>query len=447
MTRLRPIAGGAVKATAGFGVFVLGWVGLVAAGPEGGGGALHGAAAMATQEQQLDRLLKEDPLVVPAGIDPEIWRAIVPEDNAMTPERIALGRKLYFEMALSKDGTVSCATCHDVSRSFTDRRKTSEGVGDQLGKRNAPTTMNAALLHAQFLDGREATLEAQAGQPILNPVEMAMPDQAAALAALEKIPEYAPLFQEAYGRAINYKDLERAIAAFERTLIFLDAPFDRLLAGDESAMSADAKAGWTLFNGKARCMSCHPFNPSNPLGTDNHMHNIGVSARQQDFEKMARSALTMLDQDPSQRKLDELAVGSDLSELGRFMVTKSYADIGSFRTPQIRNIGITGPYMHDGSLATLWDVVDHYNKGGEENPYLDGSMEGLDLDEDEINQLVSFLFTLTDDRFADLNAAEMAAQREQAAKERPFRDNALVSRARLPFERRVMGASAKKGGE
>jgi cytochrome c peroxidase len=428
-------------------MLAVGWAGAVVAKTAAATGAPHGAAAMATQQQALDRLLPSDLTGVPAGVDPAVWKAVVPEDNAMTADRIALGRKLYFEMALSKDGTVACATCHDVTRSFTDRRATSEGTGDQIGNRNAPTTMNAALLHLQFLDGREPTLEAQAGQPILNPVEHGLPNEKAAIAALEKIPEYEDLFKKAYGRSINYDDLERAIASFERTLIFLDAPFDRFLAGDETAISADAQAGWTLFNGKARCMSCHPLSPSNPLGTDNRMHNIGVSAHEQDFEKLAKRALEALEKDRSQRKLDELAVGTDLSELGRFMVTKSYADIGAFRTPQIRNIGITGPYMHDGSLNTLWDVVDHYNAGGEANPYLDGGMEALDLTEQEIDQVVAFLFTLTDKRFAKLNEEEMAKQRERAQENRPERDEALATRRELPFERRVMGAATGKGGE
>lgn len=272
-----------------------------------------------------------------------------------------------------------------------------------------------------------------------------MPDQATALAAIKDKPEYQDLFKKAYGRQVNYPDLERAIAAFERTLIFLDAPFDRFLAGDEKAISEQAKAGWELFNGDGRCMSCHPISLSNPLGTDNRMHNIGVSARHQDFEKLARQALTAMQADSSERKLDELTVGTDLSELGRFMVTKSYADIGAFRTSQLRNVGITGPYMHDGSLPTLWDVMDHYNKGGETNPYLDGGMEALDLSEEEIDQLVAFLFSLTDVRFAEQNAAELDRQRAAAQKERKFRDTQQASREVLLFEQRVLGTAAKKG--
>ncbi len=403
---------------------------------------LHGAAATQVQLKALDALLKNAPLPT-KRVDRRIWNSSVPRDNQITTARITLGRKLYFETALSRDGTVSCATCHDVTRSFTDRRKTSEGVDGQLGKRNAPTTLNAALLHTQFLDGRAATLEEQAGQPILNPVEMGMADRRAALSAIKDIPGYRMMFQKAYGRDINYDDLERAIAAFERTLIFLDAPFDRFLSGDEGAISNEAQKGWVLFNGKARCMSCHPLSFSNPLGTDNRFHNIGVSARTQNFELLAKQALKLLREDPSESKLDALAVGTDLSELGRFMVTHNTADIGSFRTSQLRNVGITAPYMHDGSMESLWDTIDHYNKGGEANPYLDGGMDQLALTEPEIDQLVAFLFTLTDSRFSELNSREQERQYQLSRKSRPFRDDDLSHRKVLLFEQRLLPGGAR----
>ncbi len=397
----------------------------------------HGATAMPEQERRLSALLEgRDALAPPRHVDDQVWKASVPADNALTSERIALGKRLYFETALSKDGTVACATCHDVTRSFTDRRPVSEGVGGKLGRRNAPTTMNAALLHSQFLDGRAPSLENQAGQPILNSVEMAMPNEAAAVAALEK-KGYGPDFEKAYGRKLNYRDLERAIAAFERTLIFLDAPFDRFLAGDARAISDDARAGWTLFNGKGRCATCHTINLSNPLGTDGRVHNIGVSARHQDFEQLAVKALAALRKNPSERTLDELAIATNMSELGRFMVTRNEADIGAFRTSQLRNVGITAPYMHDGSMQTLWDTIDHYNKGGEPNHYLDGGVEPLALSEPEVGQLVAFMFTLTDGRFSALNDSELERQRGLAAKQRPFRDDNLALRKVISFGRRT----------
>ena len=403
--------------------------------------ATHGAAATDVQERELGRLaLSADGASVPPTLDAASWRARIPADNALDAKRIALGRKLYFETALSSDGSVSCATCHDSTRSFTDRRPVSEGVGGALGRRNAPTTMNAALLNVQFWDGREGTLEDQAGQPILNPVEMAMPSREAAVAKL-KAAGYDAQFQAAYQRDVNYDDLQRAIAAFERTLIFLDAPIERFLAGDRGALSDEARAGFVLFNGKARCVSCHAMSRDNPLGTDNRFHNIGVSARTKDFEALAKKALASLAEDGSKKKLDELAVATDLSELGRFMVSKSYADIGSFRTPQIRNIGITAPYMHDGSMQTLWDVMDHYNKCGEPNAFLDGGMEALALTEAEVDQLVAFMFALTDQRFAAKNEEEHARQRALAQKQRPFKDDAIAQRKVFDFEKRAQGGA------
>lgn len=398
--------------------------------------AEHGAAAMQYQLKQLDRLMPSvDVSKAPSGFDPVIWEAFIPEDNVMTPQRIALGRKLYFDKRLSADGTVSCATCHDVTRGFTDQLAVSEGIKDQLGRRNAPTTLNVALLQTVFLDGRSPTLEHQAKLPIVNPIEMGMADGQAAVDAIKDDVEYQAAFRKAYGRKVNYEDIGRAIAAFERTLVFVDSPFRRFLNGDEDAISAEAKKGWTLFNEEGRCMTCHPMNPSNPLGTDNRFHNVGVSARHQDFEALAKRAMKALEEDPSEQKLDELALSTDMSELGRFMVTKNRSDIGAFRTPLLLNIGITPPYMHDGTVETLWDVMDHYNKGGEANLFLDGGMEPLALTDEEIDQVVAFLFTLTDDRFAQENRRQSERQKAQAKKKRPLRDNDMAFRRKLAFEK------------
>jgi cytochrome c peroxidase len=407
-------------------------------------GAPHGAMPMQEQQQRLDQLIKRsiDP---PSGIDPVAWATIyMLQGNELTPDRIALGRKLYFDTRLSKDGTLACATCHDVSRGFSDHRSVSEGIGDHLGKRSAPSTMNAALLQSQFWDGRAPSLEEQAKLPILNPIEMGHPDAASAMAAVNTDSAYQELFQRAYGRAPSYDDLGRAIASFERTLIFLDAPFDRYAAGDLKAMSPAAQRGLDLFNNKARCVSCHMINSSNPLGTDNLFHNIGVSARTKNFEALAGQAISVLSKNNDPKELDKLAIETDMSELGRFLVTKNRGDIGAFKTEQVRNVGITGPYMHDGSLKTLWDVVDHYNKGGETNTYLDGGIEPLNLSENEIDDVVAFLFALTDTRFAAQNEAAFREQQALAAKSRPLRDNALAHREMLPFEQRVMGPAGLK---
>jgi cytochrome c peroxidase len=420
------------------------------AGPEGatasgGGGAPHGALAMGDQQARLAPWIAgAAPGAVPAGVDPAYFALLVPADNAATAERVALGRKLYFDPRLSRDGTVSCATCHDVSRGFTDRRSTSEGIGDRLGRRNAPTTLNALFYTSQFWDGRAAALEDQAKLPIVNPIEMGQTDGKAAVAAIAGDAEYPRAFQAAYGRAPSYDDLGRAIAAFERTLVFLSAPFDRFARGDAHAISDDAKAGWALFNGKGRCATCHQISSSNPIGTDNRFHNIGVAARHHDFEALAKHGLDALAKDASKESIDKLALETDLSELGRFTVSRNRADVGAFKTSQVRNVGVTAPYMHDGSMVTLWDVVDHYNKGGEANPYLDGGIEPLDLSEREVDQLVAFLFSLTDDRLSDQNQAEMDRQHQIAAQRRPLRDQAAASRKVLPFEERSRSAQQVK---
>ncbi|MBX3024222.1 cytochrome-c peroxidase [bacterium] len=399
---------------------------------------------MAAQEKRLDALGLSDGAHPPARIDPTVWQSIVPADNTVTPERVALGRKLYFDARLSADGTVSCATCHDVSRGFTDQRPVSEGIRDQLGRRNAPTTMNALLMQTMFLDGRAPTLEAQAKLPIVNPIEMGQPDGVAAANAIAGDADYQKMFQAAYGRDPNYEDIGNAIAAFERTLVFLDAPFDAYVAGNATAISPAAQAGFALFNGKARCVTCHALNPSNPIGSDNRFHNIGVAARHRDFEKLAAQALVTLEQNGGADAVDQLALTTDLSELGRFLVSKQRSDIGAFKTPQLRNVALTAPYMHDGSMQTLWDVMDHYNKGGEANTYLDGGIEPLALSETEIDQLVAFMFTLTDRRFQAEGQAAFAAQQKRARTTRPFRDNALAQRKVLPFADRVMGDAGKE---
>jgi cytochrome c peroxidase len=408
---------------------------------------MHGAMAEAAQQARLERLLGPTPVLPPAGFPVQVWEALVPDDNEPTPARIELGRKLYFDRRLSKDGTVACATCHDVSRGFTDQRPVAEGIGDQLGRRNSPTTMNALFFQTLFLDGRAPSLEEQAKLPILNPIEMGQPSREATIAAIAGDGDYVALFQRAYGRAPNYDDLGRAIASFERTLVFLSSPFDRFLAGDQKAISEEAKQGWALFNGKARCVSCHAINGSNPLGSDNRFHNIGVSARHQDFEQLATKALAALKEAKGQAGLeavDRLALQTDMSELGRFLITKDRSDIGGFKTSQIRNVGVTAPYMHDGTLQTLWDVMDHYNKGGEANLYLDGGIEPLALTEGEINAVVALLFSMTDDRLAADNRQQEAKQRARARTQRPFRDDALALRRVLPFEARVMGGAGKE---
>lgn len=364
---------------------------------------------------------------LPPGVSSDLYRIAVPPGRVPSADEAALGARLFKEKRLSLDNTVSCDTCHDVDKGFTDHRPdnaTSAGVAGAHGTRNSPTVLNAMFHASQFWDGRAATLEDQAKLPILNPVEMAQKTPEDVVAKLRTLPEYQADFERLYGRAPTFDDLALAIAAFERTQFSGSASFDRFIAGDATAIDESAKRGWAFFNGKARCTDCHAFNSVSPLFSDQKFHNIGIAAHKQNFAELAHKALATL-HSADAKQIDELALQTGYSELGRFLVTKKESDIGAFKTETLRNIGITGPYMHDGSLATLWDVVDHYNKGGDPNPYLDGGMQRLGLTESEIDDLVAFLFTLTDDRFAAFNKEEMA--RQTALKNtRPHRETDIV---------------------
>jgi cytochrome c peroxidase len=248
----------------------------------------------------------------------------------------------------------------------------------------------------QFWDGRAPTLEEQAKQPIINPVEMGMPDHDAVVKKLKGIPEYVDAFKKVFGGEITIDRVAQAIAAFERTLLTGNSPFDRFIAGDQNAISESAKRGWQLFQGKARCITCHEFNRSNPFFTDNKYHNIGVAMNKEGFAELARKAELLAKEGKlDKRKLDELALNPAYSELGRFLVTLNPKDIGAFKTPTLRNVELTAPYMHDGSEATLLDVIEFYNRGGNDNPNLSGEMRPLNLTDQEKQDLVEFLKALT----------------------------------------------------
>jgi cytochrome c peroxidase len=383
------------------------------------------AAAAARADIPKPGALAEPKSLDQLGLPKDLTQAITPRDNPTTPDKVALGKKLFFDGRLSADGTVACATCHDPDKGFTDGKATSVGIKQQVGHRNAPTVLNALYNDTQFWDGRAHLLEDQAKLPITNPIEMGQPNLDAAVAAVAKIPEYRDAFQKIFGHAANGDDLARAIAAYERTQIAFDAPFDRFLAGDEKALDASARRGWALFNGRGRCMSCHGMNGTQPTFSDNKFHNIGVSAHKSNFVELARKGIGLVNSGDPQG-LDRAALESDLSELGRFLVTKSIADVGAFKTATLRNILVTPPYFHDGSQATLWDVMDHYNKGGAQNPFLDGGIQRLALSENEIDDMVAFLASLTSDRFAALGRKELARQHALSRTKRPERDTAAA---------------------
>lgn len=356
------------------------------------------------------------PVSVPAQQPPpvplfsaEAIQSSTPSDNPITDAKAKLGDMIFDEKRVSVDNSVACNTCHSPRNGFTTHTETSRGVGDQLGKRNAPSILNAMFYKSMFWDGRAASLEEQATLPILNPVEMGQKDPQEVVAKLAAIPKFVEAFQQVFGRPPNWEDMGKALAAFERTRLSTEAPFDRFLRGDEKALNESQRRGWVLFLGRARCGSCHTYDPARPLFGDNRFHNTGVGARKQDFNQLATRAAASAAGDKAE--IDKLALETDYSELGRFLVTQKRGDIGAFKTPFLRDVLLTGPYMHDGSLETLWDVVQFFNKGGERNPFLDEGMKPLGLTAGEIDDLVNFLGSLTSDRFADLRAAELDRQR------------------------------------
>lgn len=390
--------------------------GEILAGPPQGAGNVNPAP--------LEPDIAHVPKDLPLGVSRVLYAISVPADRVPTAEQAKLGDKLFDDKRLSSDGTVACNTCHDPKRGFVDHLPTSEGVGKQRGQRNAPTILNAMFNATQFWDGRAATLEDQAKLPILNPIEMGMKSPENVVDKIRSIPEYAEAFRRIYGHDATFDDFASAVAAFERMQYTGDSPFDRFIAGDENAIDASAKRGWALFNGKARCNACHAANATSSLFSDQKFHNIGIAAHKPDFSALARKALAIV-QSGNDKQIDELVIQTNFSELGRFMITKSPGDIGAFRTPNLRNIAITGPYMHDGSMDTLWDVMDHYNKGGVPNPFLDGGMQRLGLTEPEIDDVVHFLTTLTTDRFQAYAQKEMARQTSRK-NVRPQRDTAAA---------------------
>jgi cytochrome c peroxidase len=339
---------------------------------------------------------------MPLGIPADLWEMMIPADNPMTEAKVALGKDLYFDKRLSIDDTVSCATCHDPKLAFTDGKPVSEGVQGKKGARNAPTILNAMFNVEQFWDGRAKSLEEQAKQPLINPVEMANPSHDALVSKIKQIPEYAKRFREVFGGPdpVTIDNLAKAIAAFERTQLSGNSPFDRFIAGDKAAISDAAKRGWELFQTKARCITCHEFNASSPFFTDFKYHNIGIGMKaSKNFEPLVRQIQRMVGQGTlTQSALDKLALSEGFSELGRFLVTRQPKDLGAFKTSTLRDIELTAPYMHDGSLKTLREVIDFYNKGGEPNPNLDGGILKLDLTEQEISDLEAFLKSLTGER-------------------------------------------------
>jgi cytochrome c peroxidase len=381
---------------------------------------------------QAPPLPKAGPLAEPRsddqiGFPVELTKSVIPPGTPLTPAVVALGEKLFFDSRLSGDGTVACATCHDPARAFTDGRPVSIGIGGGAGQRNAPTILNALYNKTQFWDGRVDTLEEQAALPITNPFEMGAASIRDAVSNIASDTGYQRQFAQAFGRDVNEKDMLTAIAAYERTLASFDSPFDRFIAGDRNAISDEAKRGWESFNSKARCNLCHALTDNQrdvTVFTDNDFHNIGIGILRHRVVPLAVQAVRELAQGHLQ-DIDRAAIESETSVLGRFLITKKEPDIASFKTPDLRNVLVTAPYFHDGSQQTLWDAVDHYNKGdGLANPWLDEDIQPLALTEPEIDDLVAFMASLTSPQYRNLGEKEYARQLALSKASRPQRDTA-----------------------
>ncbi|MBI3210898.1 MAG: c-type cytochrome [Candidatus Solibacter usitatus] len=309
---------------------------------------------------------------IPLGLPP----LPVPANNPPTAETIALGEKLFFSTSLSVDNTIACASCHDPGKGFSDGQPVSTGVGGKKGNRSAPTVLNAAYAQFQFWDGRVDSLEAQAKGPIANPIEMAHTlEGAAKKVALDD--GLRKMFEAGFGTnlqgqsAVTIERIAAAIASFERTLLRGNSPFDRYqYGGDQKAMSAAAMRGLAVFRDakKGNCAVCHTIEEKFALFTDDKFHNLGSG----------------------------MNAAGELTDMGRFAISKREGDQGAFRTPTLRNIAETAPYMHDGSLKTLKEVVDFYVGGGNANPHLDKEIKSLDhLTKQERADLVAFMEALT----------------------------------------------------
>jgi cytochrome c peroxidase len=293
----------------------------------------------------------------------------VPADNPVTIETITLGKRLYFDASLSIDNSVSCATCHDPGHGFAYAGDVSTGVGGKRGTRNSPTILNVAYYTTQFWDGRENTLEKQAEGPVQNPVEMAH-SLAGVVARLTSDPSYVTAFERAYGAGpVTFDKVEKSIAAYERRVVAGGSPFDRwYFGGDQHAVDKSVKRGYEVFRrvDKGNCVSCHEIAEHTALFTDNEFHNIGVGVR-----------------------------NGAPTDLGRYEVTHTDHDRGAFKTPSLRNIAETAPYMHDGSLDTLVQVIDFYAAGGNANPWLDSKIRMVHLTTREKTDLLAFLKSLS----------------------------------------------------
>lgn len=331
----------------------------------------------------------------PAGEDEQVAaplglpQLVTPESNPATPTGIELGRRLFFDERLSGSGRISCATCHVPEKAYSDGKVVAEGIYGRQGTRNTPSIVNAGYYATQFWDGRRVTLEDQVLDPLFNPNEHGLKDKDDLLTRIRRDSGYPMMFKQAYGTEIGMIQVSQALAAFVRSLVAADSPVDRYLYGaDKAALSREQVRGLELFRGAAQCATCHPIGERTALLTDNAFHNMAVGLDRL-LPKTAALARQAAGASPSE--LNRLILSDpDAAAAGRFIVTRDPQDIGKFKTPSLRNVELTAPYMHDGSIATLEDAVNH-------EIYYRGKAIGrpLILTPTERGELVAFLKGLT----------------------------------------------------
>lgn len=317
---------------------------------------------------------------------------VVPATNPGSLAVIDLGRRLFFDRSLSGNGQISCASCHIPENAFSDGKAVAQGIGGRQGTRNTPSILNAGYNAAQLWDGRRTTLEDQVLDPLFNPIEHGIDNAEGLLQRIRQDGHYEPIVKKAFGAEltdINTFMVSKALAAYVRSLTVGNSPVDRYLyAGEKTALSSDQLRGLELFRGSAQCTTCHPIGERSATLTDNDYHSMAVG-----FDRLAPKVAALARQaaQASPTELDRLILGDpDAAAAGRFIVTREPQDIGKFKTPSLRNVALTAPYMHDGSIATLEDAVNH-------EIYYRGQAMGrpLILTPIEKTYLVSFLKALT----------------------------------------------------
>lgn len=358
----------------------------------------------------------------PLGLPPVLH----PAGNPPTQAKIALGRKLFMDRRLSHNNTFSCAMCHVPEQGFTSNELgTAIGVEGQTVRRNSPTILNVAYVRQLFHDGREFSLETQAWGPLLAANEMANPSIGYVIEKIRQLPDYKRMFERAFkGRRADMKSVGEVLAAYQRTLVSANSRFDRWKYGkDEKALTAEEKSGWVVFSGKGGCIACHTVGPKYALLSDDKFHNSGIGyARSMGLKtrygvELGGGAKTEV----GREVLDSFE--QPLPDVGRYEVTLDPSERWAYRTPMLRNVALTAPYMHDGSLGTLEEVVEFYDRGGIDNPDKDSRIHPLGLTTAEKVALVAFLKTLTGDNIA---ALIRDARRVPSVDHLPARDPATV---------------------